>query len=146
MGGAKIVTKEDWESEERNVQFDEECFNLNKFWSCIGETSVFGFDSTWSRNNLLFSTGPGNQIRAKETTMATCTFPIIRAASLISISITSEREISGWLKRNAMGNGTLMIAKNPLNSLPMSYGRRVHELKDLVDRKTNLRSGDGTIL
>ena len=146
MGGAKIVTKEDWESEERNVQFDEECFNLNKFWSCIGETSVFGFDSTWSRNNLLFSTGPGNQIRAKETTMATCTFPIIRAASLISISITSEREISGWLKRNAMGNGTLMIAKNPLNSLTMSYGRRVHELEDLVDRKTNLKSGDGTIL
>ena len=45
-----------------------------------------------------------------------------------------------------MGNGTLEIAKNPLNSFPMSYGRRVHELKDLVDRKTNLRSGDGTIL
>ena len=42
MGGAKIVTKEDWESEERNVQFDEECFNLNKFWSCFGKASVFG--------------------------------------------------------------------------------------------------------
>ena len=31
MGGTKIVTKEDWESEERNVQFNEECLNLNKF-------------------------------------------------------------------------------------------------------------------
>ena len=78
--------------------------------------------------------------------MATCTFFIIRAASLISISITSEREISGWLKRNAMGNGTLEIVQNPLNRLPMSYGRRVHELEDLVKRKTDVRSGDGIIL
>ena len=78
--------------------------------------------------------------------MATCTFSIILVVSPININITSEREISRRLKRNAMRNCTLEIAKNPLNSLPMSCGRRMHELADLVDRKTDVRSGDGTIL
>ena len=50
------------------------------------------------------------------------------------------------IEEKRMENGTLKITKNPLNSLPMSYGRRVHELEDLVDRKTDLRSSDGTIL
>ena len=45
-----------------------------------------------------------------------------------------------------MRNCTLEIAKNPLNNLPMSCGRRMHELADLVDRKTVVKSGDGTIL
>ena len=45
-----------------------------------------------------------------------------------------------------MRNCTLEITKNPLNNLPMSCGRRMHELADLVDRKTDVRSGDGIIL
>ena len=44
-----------------------------------------------------------------------------------------------------MINCTLEIMKNPLSSLPMS-GQRMHELVDIVDRKTDVRSGDGTIL
>ena len=98
------------------------------------------------RNNFLFSTRPGNQIRAKETTMVTCTFSIIRAASPISINITSEREVNRWLKRNTMIYCTLEITKNPLNNLPMSCGQRMNELSDLVDKKTDVRSGNGTIL
>ena len=98
------------------------------------------------RNNFLFSIRPGNQIRAKKTTMSTCTFPIIQVANLVNISITSEREISRWLKRNAMRNCTLEIVKNPLNSLLMSCDQRMHKLVDLVDRKANVKSGDGTIL
>ena len=31
MGGAEIVTKEDWGNEEWNVQFSGKCFNPNKF-------------------------------------------------------------------------------------------------------------------
>ena len=41
---------------------------------------------------------------------------------------------------------TLEITKNPLNNLPMSCGQRMHELSDLVDKKTDVRSGNGTIL
>ena len=45
-----------------------------------------------------------------------------------------------------MGNGPLEIVENPLNSLPMSCGWKVHELENFVDKKTYVRLGDGTIL
>lgn len=45
-----------------------------------------------------------------------------------------------------MENGTLEIVENSLNNLPMSCDPRMHELADLVDGKTDVKSGDGIIL
>ena len=45
-----------------------------------------------------------------------------------------------------MGNGTHEIMENPLNNLPMSCGWKVHELASFIDRKTDVRLSDGTVL
>ena len=50
------------------------------------------------------------------------------------------------MKCDAMTDGAIEIAKKLFNSQPVLSSRSMHELKDFIESKADIRMGDYTVL
>lgn len=126
-----IIIEEKWGSREQHNKLLKNGLHPRDFNSSISQSPVFRF-STRSWYNLLVCRLPGNQIKANEYTIATCTTSVIWTAGLISISESCVGEIRWRLDRNVKRNGGLQMSQNMLDGLPMSGGM-MHKLTNFLD-------------
>lgn len=117
----------------------------HEFGASDSKGFVFGLGSRSGNGGLLFRT-PRNEVISKENTKSSGRLAVINGAGPIGITICIESKGGNRLEEETMRDGAFEVTKYVFNGCPMSSGRRLHELRDPIDRKGNIGTCKGGIL
>ena len=90
-------------------------------------------------NITLFLRAPRNEIATKINNECTSRGEIIFVACLIGLRECKKHEWKVTIKNNNVVQSTIKIVEKPLNNTPMLSGWLVHELRQIVNRISNVR-------
>lgn len=140
--GSKIVAPQNKGLQEEDAKLFEKRLDPNELGNGIGNALVLRLGTRMSNHRLLEGV-PGDQVAAKENTLASRRTPIVRTPSPIDVGKGSEGGGARGAKMKTIMRGVAKITQNAFNNLPMWNPWSVHKLADLVNSKSKVWTCEG---